>query len=104
VHDSIVRWRRTDDNGEADLRILGPADSRRMAAPVDRQAHGLLTDEEWAELEKLVATYGRLLHERRVREVARQRGQPVEQVRREMEESLAQAADQWRAIEADPLH
>jgi hypothetical protein len=34
-----------------------------MAALVDRQAHGLLTDEEWAELEKLVATYGRLLHD-----------------------------------------
>ena len=53
-------------------------------------------------MEKLVATYGRLLHERRVREVARKRGQPVEQVRREMEESLAQAVDQWQAIEADP--
>jgi hypothetical protein len=73
-----------------------------MAALVDRQAHGLLSDEEWAELEKLVATYRRLLHERRVREVARKRGQPVEQVRREMEESLAQAVDQWRVIEADP--
>ena len=53
-------------------------------------------------MEKLVATYGRLLHERRVREVARTRGQPVEQVRREMEESLTQSMDQWRAIEADP--
>ena len=97
-----VEARSADDNGEADLRILGPADSQRMAALVDRQAHGLLRDEEWAELEKLVATYGRLLHERRVREVARKRGQPVEQVRREMEESLAQAVDQWRAIEAAP--
>jgi transcriptional regulator with XRE-family HTH domain len=92
-----VDARPADDNGEADLRILGPADSRRMAALVDRQAHGLLTDEEWAELEKLVARYGRLLHERRVREVARTRGQPVEQVRREMEASLAEAVDQWRA-------
>jgi transcriptional regulator with XRE-family HTH domain len=97
-----VDARPTDDNGEADLRILGPADSRRMAVLVDRQAHGLLSAEEWAELEKLVATYGRLLHERRVREAARKRGQPVEQVRREMEESLAQAMNQWRAIAAAP--
>ena len=44
-----VDARPADDNGEADRRILGPADSRRMAALVDRQAHGLLTDEEWAE-------------------------------------------------------
>src|SRR5579871_6508148 len=72
------------DDGEADMPILGPADSRRMAALVDRQAQRLLTDEEWAELEKLVATYGRLLHERRVREVARKQGRPFEDVRREM--------------------
>jgi len=89
---------RTDD-GEAEADILRPADSRRMAGLVDRQAQGLLTDAEWEELETLVATYGRRLHERRVREVARQRGQPLERVRREMEESLAQAAAQWRAIE-----
>ncbi len=89
-----------EDEGEEAADILGPADSRRMAGLVDRQAHGLLTDAEWEELETLVATYGRRLHERRVREVARQRGQPLERVRREMEESLAQAAAQWRAIEA----
>lgn len=97
-----VEARSHADDGETDLAILGPAESRRMAALVDRQAHGLLTDEEWAELEKLVATYGRLLHERRVREVARKQGRPLEQVRREMERSLAQAAEQWRAIDDDP--
>ena len=52
------------------------------------------------ELDMLVATYGRRLHERRVREVARQQGQPLERVRREMEESFAYAAARWRTIEA----
>lgn len=91
-----------EDHSEAELHILGAADSQRMAALVERQAHGLLTAEEWDELEQLVATYGRLLHERRVWEVARKQGRPLEQVRREMEESLAQAAEEWRAMEADP--
>lgn len=93
---------RSNDDSEADLQLLGPAANRRMAALVDRQAHGLLTDEEWSELEQLVATYGHVLHERRVREVARKQGRPLEQVRHEMEESLAQAVEQWRALEADP--
>src|SRR5260370_30565616 len=47
-----VDARSADDNGEADLRILGPADSRRTAARVDRQAHRLLAPAEWAALKK----------------------------------------------------
>lgn len=92
-----------DRGDEADLHILAPADGRRLAVLVERQAHGLLTEEEWHEMEQLVATYGHLLHERRVRELARKQGRPIEQVRREMEESLAQALGEWRAIEDDPL-
>ena len=36
--------------------ILGPAESRRMAALVHRQAQRHFTDEEWAKLETWVAT------------------------------------------------
>ncbi len=89
-------------DSEAEVSILEPEDSRRMAELVDRQAHELLTDTEWEALETLVATYGRRLHERRVLEVARQRGQPLEQVRHDMEESLAHAAAQWRALRPMP--
>jgi hypothetical protein len=90
----------TEDN-EADLPVLGPEESRRMTALMERQAQRLLTEEEWAELETLVATYGRLLHERRVREVAHKQGRPLEQVRREMEQSLARAAAEWRVLDAE---
>lgn len=81
--------------------VLGPADSRRIAELVDRQAHRLLTDEEWAELNSLVATYGRLLHERRLRERARRRGVPLDEERRETEAHLARALDHWQPDEVE---
>jgi hypothetical protein len=96
-----VEARPSTDDSEAEVAVLGPAESRRMAELMERQAQRLLTDEEWAELETLVATYGRLLHERRVREVARKQGRPLEQVRREMEQSVARAAAEWRVLESD---
>jgi hypothetical protein len=86
-----------DEDDEADARVLSPADSRRMAVLVGRQAQRLLTDDEWAELEDLVAKYGRLLHERRVRERARRRGIPYEQERQETEAHLVAALARWDA-------
>jgi hypothetical protein len=56
-----------DEQSEADLQVLGLADSRRMAELVARQAQRLLTEQEWAELEELVARYGQLLHAHRLR-------------------------------------
>src|SRR5438094_39203 len=71
-----------DDDDEAESRVLSPADSRRVAVLVGRQAQRLLTEEEWTELEELVARYGQLLHERRLRARARRRGVSLEQERR----------------------
>ena len=86
----------------ADARLFGPEDNRRMAALLDWQEHYPLSEAEWTELERLVATYGQLLHERRLRELAAKRGVPIAQVRRETEEQLDRAREWWRAFEADP--
>jgi hypothetical protein len=91
----------TDEDPETEARMLSAADSRRMAVLVGRQAQRLLTDEEWAELEDLVAKYGRLLHERRLRERAGRRGVPYEQEKRETEAHLAAALEQWNADEME---
>jgi len=90
-----------DAHDGEDPQILGPADSRRMAELVDRQARRLLTEPEWAEMEGLVAKYGQLLHERRLRERAGRRGVSLDQERRETEAHLAQALDNWHADEVE---
>ena len=82
---------------------LDPSQSRRLADLFDRQAAGALSAQEQAQLEALVGEYGRRLHERRIRELARQRGIPVEQARREAATQLGEALDWWRAFEAHPL-
>lgn len=63
---------------------------------------GALSDSESAELQGLVGTYSRLLHERRVREIAERRGVSEEQVRRETEAAVAEALDWLHAFKADP--
>ncbi len=73
-----------------------------MSALIEKQKCQLLADDEWDELEAIVATYGRQLHERRMQAFARQRGVPVEQVRRETAAQLAEAHAWWDAFEADP--
>ena len=82
--------------------VLDPDQSRRMRDLYDRQGQRSLTDDEWAELEGLVAAYGHRLHERRMRELAQQRGIPVEQAEREAAADLADALDWWQEVQADP--
>ena len=82
--------------------VLGPEDSRRMGELFDRQDRAVMSESESAELDGLVATYGRLLHERRTQEIAEKRGVPVEQVQRESEVAVADALDWLRAFNADP--
>ncbi len=89
-----------DDETEVD--IVGPAESERMSALIERQKCQMLTDDEWDELESLVASYGRQLHERRMQTFAQQRGVPVEQIQRETAAQLAEAHTWWDAFEADP--
>ena len=52
--------------------VLDADQARRMSGLYETQSERLLTDDEWAELEGLVAAYGHRLHERRMRELARQ--------------------------------
>jgi hypothetical protein len=87
---------------EAQTTDLNPHESRRLAELFDLQAHGTLSQAEQQELHELVAEYGRRLHERRLQEIARQRGISVEEARREMATELDQAVLWWQAFQADP--
>jgi len=88
-----------EEKSEMEAHILGPAESERLATLIERQRHGLLSEEEWAELDGLVAAYGRELHEQRLRELAKKRGVPLEHVRREIDAQFAEAVRQWQEIE-----
>jgi hypothetical protein len=59
---------------EANNAVLGAQDSRRLAQLFDKQGQESLSDTESEELRALVATYRHLLHERRLAEIAEQRG------------------------------
>ncbi len=82
--------------------VLDPDQSRRMRELYDRQGQRSLTDNEWTELDGLVAAYGHCLHERRMREFARRRGISVEQAEREAAADLADALDWWQEVQSDP--
>jgi hypothetical protein len=86
----------------ADDDILDPAQSRRLQELYDQQGQRLLTDDEWEELEELVAAYGQRLHRQRMRELAQRRGIPLEQAERDAAVDLAGALDWWREVQADP--
>jgi transcriptional regulator with XRE-family HTH domain len=90
------------DEAEVARTDLSPDESRRLAELFDRQARGALSTAEQAELEALVADYGRRLHERRLRELAERRGVPVEQARREVAAHLDEALAWWQAFATDP--
>ncbi len=84
--------------------VLGPRESRRLAELFDRQGCARLSESEEAELKSLVDLYGRLLHERQMRELAENRGVPVEQAHREADAALDAAQAWWRAFESDPAN
>ncbi len=100
--DDLFTVEAVSSDDETEAAILGPAESKRMSALIEKQRCQLLADDEWDELEAIVATYGRQLHERRMQAFARERGVPVEQVRRETAAHLAEAHAWWDAFEADP--
>jgi len=91
-----------DEYDEKEPAERDPVESERLAELFDRQARGVLSDAEQQELDALVSAYGRRLHERRVREIAHQRGIPVEQARREIAAEFDQALNWWQAFEAGP--
>lgn len=82
--------------------LLTPQESRRLAELFELQDDRGLSDGEQAELRALVDTYGLLMHEQRMHQFARQRGIPVDQVRRETQDQLDEALEWRRAFEADP--
>ncbi len=90
-----------EKENEMEAHILGPVESERLSALIERQRHGLLSEEEWAELDGLVAAYGHELHEQRLRELAKKRGVPLEHVRLETDAQFAEAVRQWQEIEPD---
>jgi hypothetical protein len=85
---------------EAQWQVLDPAESRRLAALLDREAP--LTTDEQADLAHLLDRYGQRLHERRMQELARGRGVSVEDVERERAERVAAALRWWEAFDRDP--
>lgn len=87
-------------DGEDD--ILDPAQSRRLQSLYDRQHRCSLTDAEWAEMHELVAEWGRRVRERGVRGIAAERGQPVDQVRAELDAELTRKIAWYRELQADP--
>jgi hypothetical protein len=89
----------TDD---ATWDVLEPAENRRLRELFDRKLDGVITYEEWAELDALVAKHGLLQHERSMAARARQRGVPVETIRQETESQLAKARAWWEAFETSP--
>ncbi len=85
---------------EAGLDVLDREESSRLAALLDRE--GPLHVDEQADLERLLARYGQLLHERRMQTLARRRGISVEEAEQERAEQLAAARAWWDAFDRDP--
>jgi len=89
-------------DSEAERSVLSPRDPRRLSELFDRQDYSDLSEAEEVELEGLVARYGHLLHERRMRALAEERAIPVDQVHSEVDAELDAARAWWREFERDP--
>lgn len=101
--DDIFEVRATPvDEGEEARSDLGPQESRRLAELFDRQSRGALSTAERTELQDLVTEYGRRLHERRIHDLAEQRGISLEQALRDAASELDEALVWWRPFTADP--
>lgn len=90
------------DHHEGDATELSSDESSRLAQLFERQSRGTLAQAEQDELETLVAAYGRRLHDRRLGELARQRGIPLDEARREAAAQFDDALAWWRGFEAKP--
>jgi len=88
----------SDDEDDA----LDPEQSRRLSELFDLQDYGRLTEAERAELDALVAAWGRAVNERGIRELAARRGVPVEQMQAEVLGDVDRALVWWREVQNDP--
>lgn len=82
--------------------ILTSEQSHRLRSLYERQGQRALTEDEWAELDELVATYGRLFYAQGVRDIAAQRGLPAEQAQADLAADLERVLAWRRELEADP--
>jgi len=83
--------------------VLSPHENRRLQELFTHQGYRPLTDEEHAEMDALVADYGRRSYAQGVREIAVQRGVPVGQVRDELAAERERILAWKRELEADPV-
>jgi len=81
---------------------LDPEQSRRLSELFDLQDYGRLTEAERAELDALVAAWGRAVNERGIRDLAARRGIPVEQMQAEVLGEVDHALAWWREVQDDP--
>jgi hypothetical protein len=81
---------------------LSPEQSRRLQILFDRQDQRTLSPDERAGLDSLVATYGRALNEGDIRDLAAQRGIPVDRMRAEVLAETERALAWWQEVQADP--
>lgn len=92
----------TDAESAEKESVLTPAERRRLRQLYEQQGRRALTEDEWAEMDALVAQYGRLVYEQGVRDIATARGLPVEQARADLVAELERALAWRRQLDADP--
>ncbi len=95
------------DTGEAaatedETDVLSPQQSYRLRELYMYQGQRAPTEAEWAELDALVALYGRLLYEQGVRDIAATRDLPVGEAHADLATDLARIVAWRRELEVDP--
>lgn len=81
---------------------LTPAENARLAALFDQRGRVGLGATEQAELEALVAEYGRRLHERQARTYAIEHDLEMAEARARLAANADDALAWWRALESSP--
>ena len=84
--------------------VLTPAQSQRLRQFYEQRGQRALTEDEWAEMDALVALYGRRLYEQGVRDIAKARGRPVEQTQADSRQKWSgprPGDDNWKLIPRD---
>lgn len=87
--------------GEDDDVIASEQDDR-LSELLDLQDRRTLTADERAEVQALVAAWGRRVREQGIRSIAAKRGLPVERVRAELDADLDRMMAWRQELEADP--
>ncbi len=90
------------DPFEEEEPILDARDSQRLTDLFDRQGRTRLSKAERKELAELVSKYQRILHERRIREIATMRGISVEQANHESQQRVKEVLEWWSDVNATP--